>query len=288
MIQSARRKKQKRKDFMGIIGIITVLSLGGIGIFFIASSDTLDEETMCSVKKGPNAVTAIIFDKSESYSNDQVTDIKTSFDSWLSGQEAITKNRPIDLSFFNEGNLVQLYVTDQKSLNKAEGLQPLAQLCVPKDFKKAKKIENIEFWIENPAFLEEKYNRFINVFNSEIQALTKLKEGTSPIMETLLRLSNSESFQSYAEKPHNVLIVSDMLQSSGNYDHYNSGTSWETFEKKMKGTAYTKIRLNEVDVQVFHAKREKNKKLQEDLEEFWEKFFKKSKAKLNSWIYMDG
>ena len=164
MIQSARRKRQKRKDFMGIIGIITVLSLGGIGIFFIASSDTLDEETMCPVKKGPNAVTAIIFDKSESYSNDQVTDIKTSFDSWLSGQEPTNKNRPIDLSFFNEGNLVQLYVTDQKSLNKAEGLQPIAQLCVPKDFKRAKKIENIKKNLKDKKIVKNIFvkNKIIN------------------------------------------------------------------------------------------------------------------------------
>ena len=128
MIQSARKRRKKIKDIMGIIGIVSLLAIGGTGYYFIqANNDPLDE-FQCSIKNGPNEVTAIIFDKSQTYTNDQVTDIKTSFDLWLRGEEVITKNRSIDLSFFEQGNLIQLYVTDQVNLDKPDGLEPVAQL----------------------------------------------------------------------------------------------------------------------------------------------------------------
>ena len=143
MIQSAR-KRRKNKRYNGDFGIVSLLTIGGTSYYFIqANNDPLDE-FQCSIKNGPNEVTAIIFDKSQTYTNDQVTDIKTSFDLWLTGSEAITKNRSIDLSFFEQGNLIQLYVTDQVNLDKPDGLEPLTQLCVPKDFREANE------WIENP------------------------------------------------------------------------------------------------------------------------------------------
>ena len=45
---------------------------------------------------------------------------------WLSGVEPKFKNRPIHLPFFAEGNLIQLFVTDQRALEKSEGLEPIA------------------------------------------------------------------------------------------------------------------------------------------------------------------
>ena len=137
MIQSVSQRKKKQKDFFGTIGIVFVLVLVGGGYYFLKSIDDPLDEFMCSIKNGPKAVTAIIFDKSQMYTADQVTDIKTSFNLWLKGEEAKTKNRPIDLGVFKVGNLVQLYVADEKKLNKPEGLKPLAQLCVPKDFREA-------------------------------------------------------------------------------------------------------------------------------------------------------
>ena len=287
MIQSARKRRKKIKDIMGIIGIVSLLAIGGTGYYFIqANNDPLDE-FQCSIKNGPNEVTAIIFDKSQTYTNDQVTDIKTSFNLWLSGKEAKTKNRSIDLSFFEQGNLIQLYVTDQENLNKPDGLKPVTQLCVPKDFREANE------WIENPIFLRQNYENFITTFSSTIESLTEKAEGKSPIMETFVRISNSESFQSHSDKPHNMFIVSDMLQHSDNYSHYKTseGPSWDVFEEKMKNTVYTRTRLNNVQVQVFWATRqsERDKKLQtKKLVNFWEQFFFEANADMSSWVLMDG
>ena len=287
MIQSVRDQQKKRKDLMGVVGILAIVLLVGGGFYWLNStSDPLDEN-FCSLKNGPNAVTAVIFDKSEQYSRDQVTDIKTSFGLWLSGQEATTKNREIDLGFFAEGTLVQLYVTDQEAINRPDGLDPKAQLCVPRDFRDA------QGWIDNPDFLKADYQKFVSTFTNAIEELLQEAEGTSPIMETFVRISNSESFQAHPTKPHNMFIISDMLRSSDNYSHYRAGEGpdWNNFQKKMDGTVYLRPRLNGVKWQVFLAVREdpRDRALQTNrLSQFWVNFFDKAKAEKLEWILIDG
>ena len=288
MIQSVRQRKKKQKNLLGMIGIVSILGFAGFGFYFYDSnSDPLDANN-CSIKNGPNAVTAIIFDKSQKYSTEQVTNIKTSFNLWLAGKEPNTKNRRVALDFFKEGNLIQLYVTDQKAVDTPDGLTPLAELCVPKDFQTANK------WIENPEFLKEDYNKFITEFSTAIESLLEASEGRSPIMETFIRISNSENFQKHPNKKHNMFIVSDMLQNSDNYSHYWKGidaTNWDTFEEKMTGTVYMRPRLNGVQWQVYYAKRSelRERELQTiKLSNFWERFFDRGGAVKRDWVLIDG
>tara|TARA_B100000989_G_scaffold3526_1_gene2456 strand:+ start:3530 stop:4396 length:867 start_codon:yes stop_codon:yes gene_type:complete len=288
MIQSARQRRKKRQDLMGLVGIVALLVLGGGGYYFLQSTYDPVDEFKCSIKDGPKAVTAIIFDKSQMYTNDQVTDIKTSFNLWLAGNEATTKNRRIDLDFFQEGNLVQLYVTDENSLSQPDGLEPRAELCVPKDFRDANQ------WIENPVFLKADYDDFISKFSSIIEGLLEEAEGKSPIMETLIRISSSESFQKFPNVNHNIFIVSDMIQHSNNWTHYpgrNQGNDWSRFSSEMSGTVYMRPRLNQVEVQVFYAKRQsqRDKSIQTRSHvQFWEEFFFNANANISGWISIDG
>lgn len=288
MIQSARQRQKRRQDLMGIVGIITLLVIGGGGFYLLQSINDPLDEFKCSIKNGPNAVTAIIFDKSQMYTNDQVTDIKTSFNLWLAGEEAATKNRPIDLDFFQVGNLVQLYVADENKLKEPDGLKPEAELCVPKDFRDANQ------WIENPAFLKADYDTFISTFSSIIQSLLEKSEGMSPIMETIIRISNSESFQKHGNVPHNLFIVSDMIQNTENWTHYPNkaqGKDWEAFKNQKKGSVYLRPRLNQVEVQVFYAKRElaRDRAIQTQSHiKFWSEFFSNGDAEISNWILMDG
>lgn len=298
MIQSARQRRKKRQDLMGIVGIVALLVLGGGGYYFLQSTYDPVDEFKCSIENGPKAVTAIIFDKSQMYTNDQVTDIKTSFNLWLAGKEATTKMRTdlltgelkprVNLDFFKEGTLVQLYVADENRLKKPDGLKPQTQLCVPKDFKDANE------WIQNPEFLKNDYNQFISKFSSAIQSLLETAEGNSPIMETIIRISNSESFQNHANVQHNIFIVSDMIQNSENWTHYpfrNEGTDWEKFVSKMNGTVFMRPRLNQVEVQVFYAQRksERDKSIQTRSHvKFWEEFFLNANADITGWVSIDG
>ena len=286
-MRSRRQQQKRRKDILGIIGITSILALGGGGYYFFSSnSDPLDANN-CSIKNGPEAVTAIVFDKSQMYSAEQVTDIQTSFDLWLTGREAASKNRPIELDFFSEGTLLQLYVTDNDDVNSVGGLEPLVELCVPADFKNANAL------IQNPEMMKATYQDFINQFSSILQDLLKTQEGITPIMETFVRISNSKSFQNHDTKQHNMIIISDMLQHSDNYSHYasNQGPSWKNFEQTMSGSVYLRTRLNDVRWQVFLAKRDnpKDKALQTtELTNFWEEFFYRAGATSLPWILIDG
>ena len=287
MVQSIKQQKKKIQDRNGLLGIFGIFLAVGLTTFaYLQFTNPIDKD-FCPINDGPKAVTAIVFDKSEQYSIEQVTDIKTSFEAWLSGIEPNTKKRKIDLSFFAEGNLIQLFVTDQKALEKSEGLLPEAQMCVPKDFKEAKG------WIDNPNLLKEDYQKFVNKFTSEIENLLQKAEGQSPIMETFVRIANSKSFQAHPTKPHNLFIVSDMLQHSENYSHYrqDEGLNWNNFRRKMKDSGFLNVRLKDVKWQVFLAKRQNgiDRNLQRNsLSGFWSKFFSNTGAIPIDWILIDG
>ena len=75
--------------------------------------------------------------------------------------------------------MIQLFVTDQKALEKSEGLLPEAQMCVPKDFKEAKG------WIDNPNLLKEDYQKFVNKFTSEIENLLQKAEVKAQLWKPL-------------------------------------------------------------------------------------------------------
>ena len=134
----------------------------------------------------------------------------------------------------------------------------------------------------------------ISKFSSIIEGLLEEAEGTSPIMETLIRISNSESFQKHPNVSHNIFIVSDMIQFSDNWSHYpgkNQGPDWDKFSTQMAGSVYMRPRLNQVQVQVFYAKRQgdREKSIQKRSHvEFWEEFFFNANAKISGWINIDG
>jgi len=285
-MRSHRQQQKRRKDILGIIGMISILAFGGGGYYFFSSnSDPLDANN-CSIKNGPEAVTAIIFDKSQMYSAEQVTDIQLSMDLWLTGNEVATKDKGVALDFFSEGTLLQLYQTDNTDVNSVGGLKPLVELCVPADFKNANAL------IQNPGMMKETYQDFLNQFSVILKDLLQTQEGTTPLLETFVRLSNSKSFQSHGDKQHNMFIISDMLQSSKNYSHYdNQGIKWQNFEKKMADTVYFhEDLLKGVRWQVFQAIRpEPHRGLQtRELVNFWTEFFSRVGATPKQWMLIDG
>ena len=287
MMKSRRQQQKRRKDILGIIGITSILALGGGGYYFVSSnSDPIDPNTNCSLNNGPKAVTAVIFDKSQMYPERQVNDIQNSFELWLTGREAPSKNRPVTLDFFAEGNLIQLYVTDNHDVNSVEGLKPEIELCVPADFKDANAL------IENPKMMQETYQEFLNKFSGILRDFLTTQEGITPLLETVVGVANSKSFLEHETKQRNMFIISDMLQHSDDYSHYNQGVSWESFEKNMPSSSvYFRTRLNNVRYQVFQAIRDtpEDSPLQTaELSNFWSKFFNKAGAKPEPWILVDG
>ena len=85
-----------------------------------------------------------------------------------------------------------------------------------------------------------------------------------------------------------------MIQNSENWSHYpgrGQGTNWVDFSNKLSGTVYMRPRLNQVEVQVFYAKRqsERDKSIQTRSHvQFWEEFFFNANANISGWISIDG
>ena len=53
MIQSARQRKKKQKDMLGMLGIVLILGLGGFGFYFYDSNSNPLDANNCSIKNGP-------------------------------------------------------------------------------------------------------------------------------------------------------------------------------------------------------------------------------------------
>jgi hypothetical protein len=85
-----------------------------------------------------------------------------------------------------------------------------------------------------------------------------------------------------------------MLQHSNNYSHYrpNEGVDWKNFEQQMSGSYYLKPTLNNVNWQVFLARRsdERDQALQNNANLiFWENFFRNADANPpTAWISING
>ena len=86
-----------------------------------------------------------------------------------------------------------------------------------------------------------------------------------------------------------------MIQNSENWSHYpgrNQGTDWDKFSSEMDDSIYMRLRLDEVNVQIFYARRQNdrdNSIQRTSHRRFWEKFFKNSNANLvKRWIQIDG
>ena len=307
MTPSRRKQRKINKDIQGIAGIVVIISLLFTGGFYFYNLDSLDQN-FCSVNNGPKALTAIIFDKSAQYNQDEVVDIKTSLNSWLQGEKLATKDRRIDKIFFSEGVLIQLYEIDSKSLSQFSELQIQAELCVPKDFSKLSLSNQL---IVNQGFLEQRMEKFINTYKEAINNLLNKREGNSPIMESLVRISNSQSFQQYPDIQHNIFLVSDMLQNSDNYSHYQGckksgncgdalGLDWSEFKIKMQDTIFYKPGLNGVNWTIFLKAAEGEDRQGLSLQSinttdgknmhklFWEKYFNNAGAEKVRFINIDG
>ena len=85
-----------------------------------------------------------------------------------------------------------------------------------------------------------------------------------------------------------------MIQNSNNWTHYsgrNQGANWSRFSSEMSGTVFMRPRLNQVQVQVFYAKRQnqRDKSIQTRSHvQFWEEFFFNANANVSGWINIDG
>jgi hypothetical protein len=288
-----QKRQQQQKRAMGIAVIMIVAisaSLYGYNSIFSGDKDLLverDKETNCPVNEGPSAYTAVIIDQSEGFPKNQVQQIRKMFSSWLLGQteDILESSLDQDPSQFNKrafdaNAMIQLYVMDREALNTDDGLKPVLSICrgpLPDDIDSSQSI------FVNTKLVDKKLNELVKKMDDELlELLVEHEQSTSPIIETISALSASE-FASEMDKPHYLIMVSDMVQygGKGKYSQFpkygNYTVDYDEWKQNYRNTFGS---LRDVEWQVIYLNRVDDPDFEGaqtlDHQKFWEDYFTKS------------
>lgn len=129
---------------------------------------------------------------------------------------------------------------------------------------------------ENPSILSERYaTEFTDPIRETLQSmLTGESENRSPIMEALQSLISETPHFTKARGVRKIIIVSDMLQNSGNLSLYR-GQGWDYFSRQ-KGSQRLAGNLSGVEVEIYRIPRVgRNVPSVEMTDDFWTRYFDK-------------
>ena len=242
------KQKQQQQTQIGIGIFILLISLGTLAYVFMPQGDVKrDKETNCPLD-GPDSYTAIIIDRSEGFPKNQVQQIRNMFGSWTIG-------KPNDILESQDGNdvnkfytrafgantMIQLYVMSEDQLQSDDGLKPEISVCrgvIPDEVTSSQGI------VMNKKLLAKKVQELANVIDTKLtDLLVPYEQDTSPIIETINALSASTAFSKNMDKPHHLIMVSDMVQyqkTGSKYSHYpkygNYTLDYEEWDAKYRNT----------------------------------------------------
>jgi hypothetical protein len=230
MSYGSRKKSKKRMDvFLGIlltiVGVVALAALAGGAWWVKTRTVEIDEATNCP-KDGPRAVHVLLFDQTDPISEQQALQVKQHVrllaDGAIPGQQF--------LLYTIEGD-------SQKLLN------PVRQICSPGKGKDA----NIIY--ENPDQIQDRFDhRFIEILEKSIGDLLRAtSKQNSPIIESVraAAISSFGSFQQSNERPATMTIISDMVQHSPLYSHFQSvpnfrdlsrSPTWRSLQPDLRGS----------------------------------------------------
>ena len=289
-----KQKQRQQKNQAIAIGIVLILlissSFYGFNQIFSGDKDILierDKETNCPIDAGPSAYTAIVIDQSEGFPKNQVQQIRKMFGAWLLGnvEDILESSIDQDPAQFNKkafgsNAMIQLYVMSKDALNTDDGLQPVLSICrgpLPENVDSAQSI------FVNTKLLDKKLKELVVKMDDELlKLLVEQEQDTSPIIETISALSAS-NFAINMEKPHYLIMVSDMVQygGKGKYSQFpkygNFTLDYDEWKQDYRNTfgslrdvEWQVIYLNRVDDPDFEGAQTREHQM------FWEDYFRKS------------
>jgi hypothetical protein len=194
----SRRRDRKRRQAI-INFVIAGLAIAIIGwAVYALRPPPYDQETLCIVSEEMPPHTAIIIDKTDSYSREQADLIALAIRRTQRGLEV--------------GERLTLFELDASGRFNPRGE---FSLCNPGRGTQVNPL------FRNPNLIEERYKRlFETPLEAVVEDLIDPKEApASPILESLARLSQTETF-SEAVPRRRVVIISDMLQNSDIFSAY--------------------------------------------------------------------
>lgn len=261
-----RRRRQNR--IAAVIGLAVLLLVISFGWFFLANRDvSRDLTTNCPVS-GPDAYTAIVIDRSERYDPSHVRAVRQLFNSWLLGMpEDVGTHVEFNTAAFSSNTLVQLYVMNQDSVGSIEGVKPLVSKCMG---LRPDEISANESIFVNSRLLGIDLEQFVATVSEEITGLLDAPQGNSPIMEMVGAMATSE-FAADFNKPHYLIVVSDMIQETAEYSHRRNAIEFDEWER-LGQPIFGDLRGTEWEI--VYLRRSTDEDIQTRGHQlFWEEFF---------------
>lgn len=248
-LSNKKQHRRKKRIYAG-------LALGCALLVFIAVAilglrkDQIDSNTLCPLD-GNYARTAILIDATDSLSDSQ---IKSAMEEINNLRRRLAINEWVGIFILNENNLTLP--------------APEIALCYPGDGSTASPL------YENPELFQRRFEKdFQKPMEDAIKQLAEMPpQATSPIHEMIQAVALDRNFDS--TKQRRFIVVSDMLQNTPQYSHYQNGVDFEAWKNSPHGETFPQFSLLGVDVEILYLKRVKTQSVQTRGHIFfWEKYF---------------
>jgi len=274
-----RRPSRKDKQTIQVRKAIAVLAAvflvaTGIGYAYLTmhkEARPTDATTFCPMdEKGPNSVTAILIDRTDSFN--------------LTQQAAIRDRLNDVKEHMSRYDLVEVYAVEP---TQEKLLQPVFSMCSPG------RGEDTNDWIGNPHLIEERWQTLFdkplqNLFDSVLSSETAQ---ISPIMESIQSIAvTSLESQKYVSKkiPRRLIIISDLMQYTKDYSQYRPLTSFDHF----RDTPYyqgVRSDLADIHIEIWYIRRQNTLARQgEKHVDFWRDYIADQGGNVDKVWYVPG
>lgn len=268
MVRKRRRRRKQSSRVPATLATLIAASVAITVVYFAVSGDRIDidRDTFCP-RDGSFPRTAILIDAS-----DTITE--------LQGKEVINSIRTLFSEQLATHEWVGIYVLSEQETVLP---RPQIQICNPGSRDEANPL------YENPKMFEKRYEDFFEKVEMAVEGVTDAPpQRSSPIFEMISGVAVSDDF--FTSKSRRLLIVSDMLQNTDRYSHFDVTPDFEKWlEDYSKQRTISDERiiepglLREVDVQIIYVKRVDYRQLQTRGHiYFWEQYFNHVGARISA------
>lgn len=195
-----RKQKQQRQAIINFSLVVAAVAITAWTVYSL-QPEPYDEVTLCEISDELPPHTAVILDKTDEYTEEEVTFIRLAIE--RARDRLAVKER------------FTLFELDEKGEFNPRGE---FSLCNPGRGKQVNAL------FQNPKIIEERYKeKFEAPFEETLADLVIPREApASPILEAVARLGQTEAFS--ADAPgRRLTLISDMLQNSSLFTVYGAG-----------------------------------------------------------------
>jgi hypothetical protein len=220
--------------------------------------------------RAPTDQTVILVDQSEA-----LTDTHRRF--------ALTfiKDYVADDARFAVRSRIALFTFSKATIGSGNGpdLRPSSDLCRPPS-------HGNDLYENTRKITRDFHQRFLVPVTAALEeSLTTEVGEQSPILETLQLISRSQEIDDRGRKT--LILVSDMLQHTGAFNHYGPRHRYEDFVRSGFATD-VRADFRDWNVIVIYLRRYRDRQRQQAAHlDFWQRYFHESGAKITRWAGVD-